>query len=140
MQLRNQGPKTKNWKVVAAVATASALGVSGLALADTGGPESAPGAINLRDRAEISQINSQLETPQSDVPLLIVDNTNDSPFDDNSAVTGDAETVSAMSGDSPDPDPAESISAQSVSAQSATAQSATVDSGSADSFDESASS
>jgi hypothetical protein len=144
MQLKSQTGKARDWKVIAAVATASALGVSGLALADTGGPDRAPDAINLRDRAEISQLNSQVETPSSEFPPLVfsVESTDDSPLDDNSPSTDSLveslDVASVSVDDSPDDDSAQSAAAESVSAESVSADSASADSGSEDSFDDSA--
>jgi hypothetical protein len=46
MQTREQ---VKNWKVVASVATAAALGVSGLAIASPGDPADAPPPIEIQD-------------------------------------------------------------------------------------------
>ena len=144
MQLKSQTGKARDWKVIAAVATVSALGVSGLALADTGGSEGAPDAINLRDRAEISQLNSQVETPSSEFPPLVfsVESTDNSPLDNNSPTTDSLaespDVASVSADDSPDDDSAEFAAVESLSAESVSADSGSADSGSDDSFDDSA--
>jgi hypothetical protein len=86
MQLKDQAKKSRDWKTVAALTTLSALGVSGLALADSGDP-TVPDSIDLKDRTEIAQLATPT-TPGGDFPAIAfsADSANDSPFDDIASV------------------------------------------------------
>jgi len=97
MQLKDQVKKSRDWKVVAALATVSALGISGLALADSGDPTT-PNLIDLKDRTEITKVTSA-PTLGSDFANLALsaDSPNDSPFDDTRSVS----SVSADTAQSP---------------------------------------
>lgn len=62
MQTKEQWKKPKDWKVVTAVATASALGLSGLALAGPGdSPETE--AIDLVDRRAVDTVAGTSQVP-----------------------------------------------------------------------------
>jgi hypothetical protein len=90
--------KNNKWKMVAGAATLSALGISGLALAD---PSSSgvPNSIELSDQVQVSDARNGTTTLPDFVrgvsggPLDDLD----SPFDD----TGTGDTAS-VSGDTPD--------------------------------------
>ena len=96
MQTREMWKNSK-WKMVAGAATLSALGISGLALADPTSP-GVPGSIELSDQVQVSDAGNVTTT----VPDFVVGVNSggdglDSPFDDNG--TGDTASVS---GDTPD--------------------------------------
>lgn len=87
MQTKEQWDRPTNWKVVAAVAAASALGLSGLAVATTGGSEQGPDPIDLQDRSDVSSTTIG-SSSNSTVPTTVgqaldqVSGSLDSPFDD----------------------------------------------------------
>lgn len=97
MQTKDQVSKIKNWKVITSVATASALGVSGLALA---GPDRSgtPERIDLRDTASVTTIGTAPTVPTTLAEALsrVVDSvptddyTTDSPFDERSVQSEDS--------------------------------------------------
>ncbi|HKY47149.1 MAG TPA: hypothetical protein VJQ79_04100 [Acidimicrobiia bacterium] len=97
MQTREMWKNSK-WKMVAGAATLSALGISGLALADPTSPE-VPGSIELSDQVQFSDSRNVTTT----LPDFVVGVTSgpgddlDSPFDDDG--TGDTASVT---GDTPD--------------------------------------
>ena len=100
MQTRDQhGKRPRDWKVIAAVATASALGISGLALAGPSDGSNDPGPINLRDRTSITEVTTVSSVPTTLAGLFdaSADSDLDSPFDDTSSLS-----VSSVSADSPD--------------------------------------
>lgn len=103
MQLKNQNGKQRDWKVVAAITAASAIGLSGLALANPGDGSDAPDPIRLRDRTEITEVTTAVTTPGSLANLLSasVDSTNDSPFTDTDTISVDTNSPSP---DTPSPD------------------------------------
>ena len=80
MQLKAQ--IRRNWKVVAAVSTVSAIGITGLAVADPGRKSGDLDPINLSERTEITQITEPTTTTIPGVSFGTVDLGNDSPFDD----------------------------------------------------------
>jgi hypothetical protein len=93
MQTREMWKKSK-WKVVAGAATLSALGISGLALAD---PSNSPVPASIELSDQVSGVG--LQRPAPDFVLNLNDDQSsdsDSPFDD--VGTGDSESVS---GDTP---------------------------------------
>lgn len=99
MQLKNQA--RKNWKVVAAVTAASAIGVSGLAFADPGNGSNDPNPIDLKDRTEITtQVTTATSFPGVTFNTLMsaTDTGTNSPFDD--TTTGTFDSISATA--SPD--------------------------------------
>jgi hypothetical protein len=90
--------KNSKWKMVAGAATLSALGISGLALADPTSP-GVPGSIELSDQVQVSDA-SNVSTTLPDFVVGVSDGPGDdfdSPFDDNG--TGDTASVT---GDTPD--------------------------------------
>lgn len=105
MQLKSQDGKSRDWKVVTAITAASAIGLSGLALANPGDGSIPPDPINLQDRTEITQVVTGVTTPGAFSNLLSasVDSTNDSPFTD--TLTNDTMSPSVES-DSPSMDTA----------------------------------
>jgi hypothetical protein len=134
MQTKDQhGKRPKDWKVIAAVATASALGISGLALAGPSDGSIDPDPINLRDRTSITEVTTVTSVPTTLAEILDAgaENSLDSPFDGPgilsvSSVSADSpdapapSVVSAASADSPDaPPPPPPASADSASADSA---------------------
>jgi len=110
MQTKEQGKSPKDWKVIAAVATASALGLSGLALADSGSRTDTPDPINLEDRTPITEVTvaKATSTTLADLGLRVSSaDSASSPFDEPSPPTTMADSVaSAASAASPDPAPA----------------------------------
>jgi hypothetical protein len=106
MQLRNQNGKQKNWKVVAAVTAASAIGLSGLALANPGNGSGAPDSIRLRDRTEITQVTTAVTAPGgttfNTVLSASLDTASDSPFTDSmtDSVSPSMESISPSVSDS----------------------------------------
>lgn len=56
MQTRKQWKGVKDWKVVSAVAGVSALGLSGIALAGPGDPQSTADEIQLRERTAVTDV------------------------------------------------------------------------------------
>ena len=142
MQTKEQGRRPRNWKVVAAIATASALGVSGLALA---GPEDGsddPDPIKLSDKTSITEVTVAKSTSTTLANLGIDVDTLDSassPFDDSAASPEPAQAPVA-SADSPDPEPAPPAddSPDQASAQSPASAQSAASAVSADSADNSA--
>jgi hypothetical protein len=85
MQTRDQAKSPKNWKVVAAIATASALGLSGLALADSDERADIPDPINLEDRTPMTEVTVATTTSTTLADLGVRVDTVDSassPFDE----------------------------------------------------------
>ena len=108
MQLKNQKGQQRNWKVVAAVTAASAIGLSGLALANPGDGASKPDSIQLRDRTEIAKLTSNVTAPGTfQILMSATDTGNDSPFGD---VLETGSPSDSPSPDSPSPD-SDSVSA-----------------------------
>ena len=110
MQTKDQVGKIKNWKVITSVAAASALGISGLALA---GPDRSgtPDRIDLRDTASVTTIGTTPTVPTTLADALnrVVDSvptddrTTDSPFDERSVQSPpDDSPNSPPTPDSPD--------------------------------------
>ena len=108
MQLKNQ-LKGREWKVVAAVTTAGALGFSGLALAGPGTNPDNPGSIDLRDQADFSSTSVTSESSSTDFtyPSYMFSHSADSdwssPFSDTNTPSPD--TSSPPSPDTPSPSP-----------------------------------
>jgi len=141
MQTPDQGKRPKDWKVVAAIATASALGISGLALAGPGEGSDIPDPIHLKDQTTVTEVTpSSFPTTTSTSGVGVREasgsgNSLDSPFDDVATTTivvvDPVDPVVASSSDSPDvtnpPAPAPAPPAQG-----------SADSGSAGSADNSA--
>jgi hypothetical protein len=122
MQTREQ---IKNWKVVASVATAAALGVSGLAIANPGNAADTPPPIEIEDRRanadltvtsttqlagfevvpgpSLSPADDSLDSPLASSDLATRDV--DSPDVDDSPAANDSPDVSDSPdvADSPDP-------------------------------------
>jgi hypothetical protein len=112
MQTRDQhGKRSRDWKVIAAVATASALGISGLALAGPSDRSDDPDPINLRDRTSITEVTTVSSVPTTLAGLFDADSNLDSPFDDTSSPS--VSSVSANSPDEPAPAVASPASADS---------------------------
>jgi len=138
MQTRDQhSRRPKDWKVIAALTAASALGVSGLALAGSSGGPSNPDPIDLRDRTAITNVTTPSSVPTTIAQLLEVSadsqSSLDSPFDDADLLSPDpASAGSPASADSPAPAP---VNADNASADSAgsTDNQVSADSASADS-------
>ncbi|HEX2153272.1 MAG TPA: hypothetical protein VHL52_04780 [Acidimicrobiia bacterium] len=63
MQTRDQANGSKTWKIVASVAAASALGLSGIALANDDGRSSAPEPITLDDTTKVTQVSTPTTVP-----------------------------------------------------------------------------
>lgn len=63
MQTRDQAKGSKTWKIVASVAAASALGLSGIALANDDGRSSAPEPITLDDTTKVTQVSTPTTVP-----------------------------------------------------------------------------
>ena len=139
MQLKNQA--RKNWKVVAAVTAASAIGISGLAFADPGNGSNDPNPIDLKDRTEITtQVTTATSFPGVTFNTLMsaTDTGTNSPFDD--TTTGTFDSISATA--SPDADSlSASLSPDTASMSPETAsvspETASVSDNATDSFDNS---
>ena len=106
MQTQGQWKHSRNWKGVGAVAAASALGLTGIAVASEGGSANEPEPIRLQDTTKVTEV-----TTVSTVPITVEDALNrvvqtasvSSPLDDDRP----APQVSASSPVSPDqPSPA----------------------------------
>ena len=121
MQTKEQGKTPKDWKVIAAVATASALGLSGLALADSGSRTDTPEPIDLEDRTAITEVTVAKTTSTTLADLGVRASTADSagsPFDEPAAPPSTmADSVASAA--SPDPAPAPLPAAGSVDSASA---------------------
>ncbi len=118
MQTKEQGRRPKNWKVVAAIATASALGVSGLALAGPDDRSDDPDPIKLSEQTPITEVTVAKTTSTTLADLGFDVDTLDSassPFDDSAApTTTNADSVASVaSAASPEPAPAPVPSADS---------------------------
>jgi hypothetical protein len=133
MQTRDQhSRRPKDWKVIAALTAASALGVSGLALAGSPGGSSNPDPIELRDRTAITSVTTP-SVPTTIAQLLEASadqSSLDSPFDDADLVSPSPASVdSPASADSPAPVNVDTASADSAgSTDEASVDSASVDS------------
>lgn len=150
MQTRDQGKRPKDWKVVAAIATASALGISGLALAGPSEGRDTPDPINLRDRTNITEVTTPSSAPiaTSISGAVASDSRNslDSPFDDTTTTTttiivvDPTDPVVSSSADSPDvtSPPAPAPEPDPAPPPAGSADSGSADSGSAGSADNSA--
>jgi len=113
--------KNSKWKMVAGAATLSALGISGLALADPSSP-GVPESIELSDQVQVSDVRNVTTT----LPDFVVGVSGgpaddlDSPFDDNgtgdtASVTGDTpDGMDTLTGDTTDADDIDSASAEVV--------------------------
>jgi hypothetical protein len=147
MQTRNQHSKRpRDWKVIAAAATVSALGVSGLALAGNSGEHGEPDPINLSDRTSITEVTTTSSIPTT-LAQLLADSADsqsvESPFDDPATVSAasvsaaspasPASVASKASADSPAPAPAPAPADSPASVDSASADSAGSSDNSADS-------
>jgi hypothetical protein len=120
MQTREMWKNSK-WKMVAGAATLSALGISGLALADPSSP-GVPESIELSDQVQVSDAGNVTTT----LPDFVVGVSGgpaddlDSPFDDNgtgdtASVTGDTpDGMDTLTGDTTDADDIDSASAEVV--------------------------
>jgi hypothetical protein len=111
MQTKEQGKSPKDWKVIAAVATASALGISGLALADSGSRTDTPDPINLEDRTPITEVTvaKTTSTTLADIGVRVSGaDSASSPFDEPAASPATmADSVASVgSAASPEPAPA----------------------------------
>ncbi|MGH8953244.1 MAG: hypothetical protein ACRDX9_17715 [Acidimicrobiia bacterium] len=108
MEAKDQGKGPKDWKVVAAVATASALGLSGLALADSDDGSRTPDPINLEDVTPITEVTVAKTTSTTLADLGVQVDTLDSassPFDAPARTTTIADSV-ASADPAPAPAPA----------------------------------
>lgn len=103
MQTKEQWKKPKDWKVVTAVATASALGLSGLALAGPGdSPE--PEAIDLMDRRSVDTVTgtSQVPTTVDQALSQVMDSVVSGDVSDASASVESVQSAQALGSPSPD--------------------------------------
>ncbi len=89
MQTREQWNQGRNWKVVTAVGTLSALGISGLALAGPGS-SAEPQAITLKDAQPVTTVTASVTS----VPTTLQE-ANDQVAD--SVVTGQESPASPLS-------------------------------------------
>ena len=92
--------KTSKWKVVAGAATLSALGISGLAMADQSNP-STQEAIHLRDQVQSTEATVRMPdlTPG---PVVAGFGDLDSPFDDSNGTDSSIDnSVGSSIGDMP---------------------------------------
>jgi hypothetical protein len=99
MQTKDQGKAPKDWKVIAAVATASALGLSGLALADSESGTESPDPINLVDRTPITEVTvaKNTSTTLADLGVRVVSaDSVSSPFDEPAPTTTLADSVASV--------------------------------------------
>jgi hypothetical protein len=99
MQTKDQGKAPKDWKVIAAVATASALGLSGLALADSDSGTESPDPINLVDRTPITEVTvaKNTSTTLADLGVRVVSaDSVSSPFDEPAPTTTLADSVASV--------------------------------------------
>lgn len=115
MQIKEQ-LKGREWKVVAVVTTAGALGFSGLALAGPSVSTTTPDPIDLRDRTSVTSTTGTGDT-QFTFPSYMfshsADTTWDSPFDSTPSLDTDSPSPSpspttnspSPSPDSPSPSP-----------------------------------
>jgi hypothetical protein len=120
MQTREMWKNSK-WKMVAGAATLSALGISGLALADPSSP-GVPESIELSDQVQVSDARNVTTT----LPDFVVGVSGapgddlDSPFDDDdtgdtASVIGDTpDGMDTLTGDTTDADDVDSASAEVV--------------------------
>lgn len=65
MQIKDQ--VKRNWKVVTAAAAVSAIGITGLAMAQPERGGDGPDAINLNDRTEVGETTTTTDLPVSSV-------------------------------------------------------------------------
>ncbi|HSJ82186.1 MAG TPA: hypothetical protein VLA91_00065 [Acidimicrobiia bacterium] len=123
MQTKEQGKSPRDWKVIAAVATASALGLSGLALADSDSRTDTPDPINLEDRTPITEVTvAKTSTTLADLGVRVSSaDSASSPFDEPAAppVTMADSVASVGSAASPEPAPAPAVQPAADSVDSA---------------------
>lgn len=127
MQLKDQ--VRRNWKVVTAVTAVSAIGITGLALADPGSASTDPDPIRLSDRTPITQVTQTPDTTIPGVSFGTIDLNNDSPFD--SLATATATPEAATPDESPSPSvetPGDSPTTASPADSPGSADSSSVDS------------
>jgi len=110
MESKDQGRRPKDWKVVAAIATASALGLTGLALADSNDNSDTPDPINLEDRTPVTEVTVAKTTSSTLADLGVrVDSLDSagSPFDEPAAPpTTIADSAASAASADPAPAPA----------------------------------
>lgn len=112
MQLKDQ--VKRNWKVVTAVTAVSAIGITGLALADPGNEGADPDPIRLSDRTGITQVAQVTNTTIPGVSFGTIDLNNDSPFDSIATASPQAATPDDPATASPaDPTTPDSASVES---------------------------
>lgn len=115
MQTKDQGRTPKDWRVIAAVATASALGVTGLALADSDSGTETPDPINLVDRTPITEVTvaKTTSTTLADLGVRVASaDSVSSPFDEPAPTTTITESVASVASVA-SPEPAPSVVADS---------------------------
>lgn len=109
MQTKDQWKRAKDWKVVGAVAAASALGLSGLALAGPDASGSGQGSIELEDQASFSTVPTTVPTTVADAIDRVADSADlDSPFVDDTT-TGDSSPSSPQTASVQSPQGEESV-------------------------------
>ncbi|HEX7098383.1 MAG TPA: hypothetical protein VF377_04020 [Acidimicrobiia bacterium] len=106
MQTKRQWKNSRNWKVVGAVAAASALGLTGIAVANEGGSANEPEPIRLQDTTKVTEVTTVSTVPttvEEALDRVVQTASVSSPLDDDRP----APQVSASSPVSPDqPSPA----------------------------------
>ncbi|MEX1280637.1 MAG: hypothetical protein AB1Z55_07920, partial [Acidimicrobiia bacterium] len=80
MQTKDQILQSKRWRTVAGIAAAATLGLGAIAAASPGSDTSAPEGITLQEPGVVREVPMPDPTPPT--TLVIVDDDNDSPFDD----------------------------------------------------------
>jgi hypothetical protein len=141
MQTKEQGKSPKDWKVIAAVATASALGLSGLALADSGSRTDTPDPINLEDRTPITEVTVAKTTSTTLADLGVRVSSADSassPFDEPAPPPPTVADSVASVGSAASPEPAPAPAPQPAADSGASADSGDNSGSSAGSVDNSA--
>lgn len=129
MQMKNQWKGSKNWKIVTGVATAATLGFGAVAVAAPGADD-VPHAINLNDRAIVSE--------QTTVPTTGGFVAFDLSIDDSISAQGDLDASPSLDDtpsvdDSPSIDDSISQDSLDVSPQASVDDSVSVQDGSFDS-------
>ncbi len=109
MQIKNQWKQPRNWKVIAGAGSLAAVGIAGLTLAGPIAADADDDAIELEERARLTQTTVRAPLPADGIiDRADLSDDRDSPFDDTprpGAAADDSPSPDSPSADSPDSPP-----------------------------------